>query len=36
MIDFRKYLPIIFIALGAMLVFSMCGSYNNAVSKDEA
>ncbi|MFM7153091.1 MAG: LemA family protein [Bacteroidota bacterium] len=35
MIDFRKYLPIIFIALGAMLVFSMCGSYNNAVSKDE-
>jgi LemA protein len=35
MIDFRKYLPLIFIALGAMLVFSMCGSYNNAVSKDE-
>jgi LemA protein len=35
MIDFRKYLPIVFIALGAMLVFSMCGSYNNAVSKDE-
>jgi len=35
MTDFRKYLPLILLALGAMLVFSMCGSYNTAVKKDE-
>ncbi len=35
MLEFRKYLPLILLALGAMLVFSMCGSYNSAVSKDE-
>ncbi|MCB0530271.1 MAG: LemA family protein [Saprospiraceae bacterium] len=33
--DFRKYLPIILLALLAVLVFSMCGSYNSAVGKDE-
>lgn len=35
MTDFRKYLPLILLALGALLVFSMCGSYNTAVKKDE-
>ncbi|MCB0574752.1 MAG: LemA family protein, partial [Saprospiraceae bacterium] len=35
MMDFRKYLPIILLALLAVLVFSMCGSYNSAVGKDE-
>jgi LemA protein len=35
MTDFRKYLPLILLALGAMLVFGMCGSYNTAVKKDE-
>ena len=33
--DFRKYLPLILLALAALLVFSMCGSYNSAVNKDE-
>ena len=33
--DFRKYLPLILLALAAVLVFSMCGSYNSAVNKDE-
>lgn len=35
MADFRKYLPLILLGLGAVLVFSMCGSYNTAVAKDE-
>ncbi len=35
MTDFRKYLPLILLALGALLVFSMCGSYNTVVKKDE-
>lgn len=35
MTDIRKYLPLILLAVLAMLVFSMCGSYNTAVSKDE-
>jgi len=35
MMDFRKYLPLILLALAALLVFSMCGSYNSAVNKDE-
>ena len=35
MTDIRKYLPLILLALGAVLVFSMCGSYNSAVTKDE-
>lgn len=35
MTDFRKYLPLILLALGALLVFSMCGSYNSTVKKDE-
>lgn len=34
--DFRKLLPILLIGLGVVLVFSMCGSYNKAVTKDEA
>ncbi len=33
--NLRKYLPLILLALGALLVFSMCGSYNTAVSKEE-
>ena len=36
MTSFRKYLPLILLALGAMLLFSMCGSYNSTVKKDEA
>lgn len=35
MTDIRKYLPIILLGLVAVLVFSMCGSYNTAVQKDE-
>ncbi len=35
MTDFRKYLPLILLAFGALLVFSMCGSYNTTVKKDE-
>lgn len=35
MTDFRKYLPLILIGLAVLLVFSMCGSYNTAVKKDE-
>lgn len=35
MIDFRKYLPLILLGVAALLVFSMCGSYNTAVKKDE-
>ncbi|MBL7827304.1 MAG: LemA family protein [Saprospiraceae bacterium] len=35
MTDFRKYLPLILIGLALLLVFSMCGSYNTAVKKDE-
>lgn len=35
MTDFRKYLPLILLALGALLVFSMCGTYNTTVKKDE-
>lgn len=35
MTDIRKYLPIILLGLVAVLVFSMCGSYNTSVKKDE-
>ena len=35
MTDIRKYLPIILLGLVAVLVFSMCGSYNSTVKKDE-
>ncbi len=35
MMDIRKYLPLILLGLGAILVFSMCGSYNKVVSMDE-
>src|SRR5690349_11046360 len=35
MTAFRKYLPLILLALGAVLIFSMCGSYNTVVKKDE-
>lgn len=35
MTDIRKFLPLILLGLAAILVFSMCGSYNSAVSKDE-
>lgn len=35
MMNLRKYLPLILLALGALLVFSMCGSYNTAVTKEE-
>jgi LemA protein len=33
--DFKKWMPFIFIGLGLVLMFSMCGSYNTAVGKDE-
>lgn len=36
MIDIRKYLPIILLGLVAVLVFSMCGSYNTTIQKDES
>ncbi|MCC7466063.1 MAG: LemA family protein [Saprospiraceae bacterium] len=36
MIDIRKYLPIILLAVVAVLVFSMCGSYNTTIQKDES
>ena len=35
MMDLRKYLPLILLGLGAILIFSMCGSYNKVVSMDE-
>lgn len=35
MTDIRKFIPLILLALAAMLVFSMCGSYNTAVNNDE-
>ncbi len=35
MIDFRKFLPLILLGVLLLLVFSMCGTYNNAVKKDE-
>ncbi|MBU6342861.1 MAG: LemA family protein [Bacteroidetes bacterium] len=35
MMDFRKYLPLILIGLVVVLIFSMCGSYNGAVGKEE-
>jgi LemA protein len=34
--DVRKILPLVLLALGGILVFSMCGSYNTTVNKDEA
>lgn len=36
MANFRKFLPLVLLGLAALLVFSMCGSYNTAVGKDEA
>ena len=33
--DFKKILPLVMIGLVVVLVFSMCGSYNSAVTKDE-
>jgi LemA protein len=36
MFDFRKYLPLIILVLVALLGFSMCGTYNKTVGKDEA
>lgn len=35
MTDFRKYLPLILLAFGAVLIFGMCGTYNSTVKKDE-
>ena len=35
MTDLRKYLPLILLGLAAILIFSMCGSYNKAVGMDE-
>ncbi len=34
--NFRKILPFLLLGLGIMLVFSMCGSYNSAVTKEES
>ena len=34
--EFRKILPFVVLGLIVVLVFSMCGSYNTAVGKDEA
>jgi len=35
MMELRKYLPLILLGLAAVLMFSMCGAYNTAVTKDE-
>lgn len=35
MMDFRKFLPLILLGVLLLLVFAMCGTYNNAVTKDE-
>lgn len=35
MTEFRKYLPLILIGVAVLFIFSMCGSYNTAVGKDE-
>lgn len=35
MTEFRKYLPLILIGVAILFTFSMCGSYNTAVGKDE-
>lgn len=35
MTDIRKFMPLILLALAALLAFSMCGSYNTAVNNDE-
>ncbi len=35
MTEFRKYLPLILLAVAALFIFSMCGNYNKAVTKDE-
>lgn len=34
--DIRKFMPLILLAVLLLLVFSMCGSYNTSVSKDES
>ncbi len=33
--NIRKFLPLILLGLGAVLIFSMCGAYNGAVGKEE-
>ncbi len=33
--NMRNIIPLVLLGLGAILVFSMCGSYNTAVGKDE-
>lgn len=35
MMDIRKFMPLILLGVLLLLVFSMCGSYNTAVGKDE-
>jgi len=35
MIEIRKFLPLILLGVLLLLVFSMCGTYNKAVEKDE-
>lgn len=35
MIDFKKFLPLILLGVLLLLVFSMCGTYNTTVKKDE-
>ena len=36
MIDFKKFLPLILLGVLLLLVFSMCGTYNTTVKKDES
>ncbi len=33
--DIRKFLPLILLGLGAVLIFATCGAYNGAVGKEE-
>lgn len=36
MIDIKKFLPLILLGVLLLLAFSMCGTYNTAVKKDES
>mgnify|MGYP001340700338 CR=1 FL=1 len=35
MMDFKKFMPLILLGVLLLLVFSMCGTYNTTVGKDE-
>jgi len=35
MTEIRKYIPLILLGVAALFIFSMCGSYNTTIGKDE-